>query len=164
MKYPSRAHSFSRRSRSQSLRASRGISLIEVLVAVVVLGIGLLGVAAMQSVALRGGQSSLETSQAIMQTNAILDAMRSNRANAVNYNTGGMVCAQGAAGTLAQNDLRNWIGDLKLNITNNAADATTCGQIQGARRHASSPSSGTIRAPAAGRPAPSSRGRPYEHA
>ncbi|WP_299346335.1 MULTISPECIES: type IV pilus modification PilV family protein [unclassified Pseudoxanthomonas] len=131
MKYPSRAHSFSRRSRSQSLRASRGISLIEVLVAVVVLGIGLLGVAAMQSVALRGGQSSLETSQAIMQTNAILDAMRSNRANAVNYNTGGMVCAQGAAGTLAQNDLRNWIGDLKLNITNNAADATTCGQIQG---------------------------------
>ncbi len=120
-----------RRGSPHGARGIRGVSLIEVLVAVVVLSIGLLGVAAMQSVALRGGQSSLETSQAVMQTNAILDAMRANRANALNYNTGGMICAVGAAGTLAQNDLRNWIEDLKLNITGDDDDTTTCGQVAG---------------------------------
>lgn len=130
MKYESGAPTRAHRDMLRGRRAVQGVSLIEVLVSVVVLSIGLLGVAAMQSVALRGGQSSLETSQAVMQTNAILDAMRANRFNAGNYNTGGMVCAPGPAGTLAQNDLRNWIQDLKLNITSNVNDNTTCGQIQ----------------------------------
>jgi type IV pilus assembly protein PilV len=112
-------------------RSVRGISLIEVLVAVVVLSIGLLGVAAMQSVALRGGQSSLETSQAVMQTNAILEAMRANGANAEAYNTGGMVCTAVAGAGVAGSDLQTWITDLKNNITNDDTDATTCGQITG---------------------------------
>lgn len=107
----------------------RGVSLIEVLVSVVILGIGLMGVAAMQSVALRGGQSSLETSQAVMQTNAIAEAMRANRVNAAGYNTAGMLCAAGAGSTLAQNDLRAWLINMKTNIGGNAADVTTCGQI-----------------------------------
>ncbi len=110
----------------------RGVSLIEVLVSVVILGIGLMGVAAMQSVALRGGQSSLETSQAVMQTNAIAEAMRANRANALDYNTAGagFLCAAGAGGTLAQNDLREWLNNMKTNIAGNVADVTTCGRIE----------------------------------
>jgi type IV pilus assembly protein PilV len=118
-----------RRGSSRGPRSVRGISLIEVLVAVVVLSIGLLGVAAMQSVALRGGQSSLETSQAVIQTSAILDAMRANRANAAAYNTGGLVCAAAAGGTVAEVDLQTWITDLKNNISNTDDDDTTCGGI-----------------------------------
>lgn len=111
---------------------ARGVSLIEVLVAVVVLSIGLLGVAAMQSIALRGGQSSFESSQATIQTSAILEAMRANRLNANAYNTAGMVCATPAAGgTLAQRDVSIWIASLKQTIGAGAADATTCGQITG---------------------------------
>ena len=111
---------------------ARGVSLIEVLVAVVVLSIGLLGVAAMQSIALRGGQSSFESSQAVIQTSAILEAMRANRLNANAYNTAGMVCATPAAGgTLAQRDISSWIGSLKQTIGSGAADETTCGQITG---------------------------------
>lgn len=109
----------------------RGLSLIEILVSVVILGIGLLGVAAMQSLALRGGQSSLEASQAVMQTNAIIEAMRANRANAAAYNTGGMVCAAGSGGTLAQNDLENWITSLKTDVGGTDTDTTTCGEIAG---------------------------------
>ncbi|WP_334178261.1 type IV pilus modification protein PilV [Pseudoxanthomonas sp.] len=120
-----------RRSSSHGPRSVRGISLIEVLVAVVVLSIGLLGVAAMQSVALRGGQSSLETSQAVMQTNAILDAIRANRANAAAYNTDAMVCTAVAGSDVAGSDLQTWITDLKNNIANNDADTTTCGEIRG---------------------------------
>lgn len=110
-----------------------GISLIEVLVSVVVLGVGLLGVAAMQSVALRGGQSSLESSQAVMQTNAIVEAMRANRDNAAAYNTAGMVCTVSAGGaTLAARDVNAWITDLKTTIGGSATgDTTTCGGITG---------------------------------
>ena len=111
-------------------RNMRGISLIEVMVSVTIVAIGLLGIAAMQSVAMRGSQSSLESSQAVMQTSAIMEAMRANRANAGNYNTGAMVCTAGSGGTLAENDLRDWITALKGSI-GTAADATTCGQIAG---------------------------------
>lgn len=112
----------------------RGISLIEVLVSVVVIAIGLLGIAAMQSVALRGSQSSLESSQAVMQTNAILEAMRANRRNAANYVTA-MTCAvPTATGTLAQRDLNNWFTSLKSSIVGPAAvaaDTTVCASIAG---------------------------------
>ena len=83
----------SRRLPSASRSRVSGLSLIEVLVSVLILGIGLLGIAAMQSMALRGGQSSLESSQVVISTNSIIEAMRANRANAANYNTGGKRCA-----------------------------------------------------------------------
>ena len=112
-------------------RRQAGLSLIEILVSVVILGIGLLGVAAMQSLALRGGQSSLEASQAVMQTNAIIEAMRANRINADDYATAGMVCAVPSGGTLAENDIANWISSLKTSIAGVTTDTTTCGQITG---------------------------------
>lgn len=111
-------------------RGMRGVSLIEVLVSVVIIAIGLLGIAAMESLALRGSQGSLESSQAVMQTNAILEAMRANRPNAAAYNMG-MTCAvPGGVGTLAASDQRAWITALKASI-GTPGDATTCGQIQG---------------------------------
>lgn len=114
-----------------SPRSSRGMSLIEVLVAVLVLAVGLLGVAAMQSLALRGGQGSLESSQAVMQTTSIIEAMRANRADAASYNIG-KTCSSATVGVggLAGDDLKNWINNLKGTV-GAAGDATTCGQIAG---------------------------------
>jgi type IV pilus assembly protein PilV len=111
-------------------RAMRGVSLIEVLVSVVIIAIGLLGIAAMQSMALRGSQSSLESSQAVMQTSAIMEAMRANRANAAAYNMA-MTCVVPGGGSLAANDQRAWITALKSVIGQGATDTTTCGQISG---------------------------------
>lgn len=115
----------------------RGVSLIEVLVAVVVLGVGLLGTAALQATALRGGQSSYESSMAVVQTNSILEAMRSNAENAGAYN-GALLCAvPTAVGTRAERDLVQWMTDLKMNVggasspATAAADTTTCGTISG---------------------------------
>ena|SRR5690606_5689165 len=105
----------------------RGISLIEVMVSVLVLAVGLLGIAAMQSVALRGGQSSLESTQAVMQTTAIIEAMRTNWRNAGSYNTAKMCAATGATG-LAANDLDNWVNSLQASI---GGGGSTCGEISG---------------------------------
>ena len=92
-------------------RAQRGVGMIEVLVAVLVLAIGLLGIAAMQSLALRGGQSSLESSQAVMATNAIIEAMRANRANAAAYN--GTYSAPPTGTSQASHDLNEWMAAMR---------------------------------------------------
>jgi type IV pilus assembly protein PilV len=99
------------RSTVLSPRRMRGLSLIEVLVSVVIVGIGLLGIAAMQSLALRGAQSSLESSQAVMQTHAIIEAMRANYMNAAAYN--GNWTVPPAGGTTAQRDLNEWIAGMQ---------------------------------------------------
>lgn len=120
----------SRRSRSSasSSTAMRGISLIEVLVSVLVLGVGLLGIGAMQAMALRTGQSSMESTQAVMQTTGIIEAMRANRANAAAYNTAGMLCAATGGVGLVGNDLDSWVTSLQDGL---GGGGTTCGQIAG---------------------------------
>tara|TARA_R110000850_G_scaffold67188_7_gene149691 strand:+ start:4336 stop:4923 length:588 start_codon:yes stop_codon:yes gene_type:complete len=61
-----------------------GFSLLEVLIAIVVLSIGLLGLAGLQFSALRGNNQSYERSQAHALLAEISDAMRVNRVAAGN--------------------------------------------------------------------------------
>ncbi len=61
----------------------RGVGLVEVLIAVLVLSIGLLGLAGLQLRTLRNNQSALERGVAVVETHAIADAMRADRANAI---------------------------------------------------------------------------------
>ncbi|HJR72153.1 MAG TPA: type IV pilus modification protein PilV [Luteimonas sp.] len=109
----------------RSPRAMRGVGLIEVLIAVLVLAIGLLGVAAMQAAALRNSQSALERSQGVVNTYTILDAMRANVDVARNkgYDMP-MTCTAPAAGDLAANDRRFWLQTLQANL-----GSAACGQI-----------------------------------
>jgi len=59
-----------------------GFSLIEVLIALVILSVGLLGIAAMVSVSMKSKDSSYLRTQATTLTYAILDKMRANRTTA----------------------------------------------------------------------------------
>lgn len=114
-----------------------GFSLIEVMVSVLIMGVGLLGIAAMQATALRNAQSSLESSQAVIQSYAILDAMRANSSNASSYSLGSVsgstVTAECAVptdtDTLANADLREWLLSLKNTMGSGDDDSTTCGAI-----------------------------------
>jgi type IV pilus assembly protein PilV len=63
----------------------QGFSLIEVLVAIVVLSIGLLGLAALQLSGLRVGQSSFYRAQAAQFATDMADRMRANLAEARQY-------------------------------------------------------------------------------
>lgn len=108
-------------------RAAAGVSLIEVLISVLVMGIGMLGIAAMQATALRNNQSALERSQAVIQSYTILDAMRANLDGVRDgeYNMA-MTCDEPATGSLSENDIAQWIRDLKTTMGDSD---TTCGQI-----------------------------------
>ncbi|MDR2876924.1 MAG: type IV pilus modification protein PilV [Chromatiales bacterium] len=62
----------------------RGFTLIEVLITVIILAIGLLGLAGLQFSGLRFTHSAYQRSQATILTNDILDRMRVNRRIAEN--------------------------------------------------------------------------------
>jgi type IV pilus assembly protein PilV len=68
----------------------RGMTLIEILVAIVVLSIGLLGLAGLQLKGLQVGQGSTYRWQAAMLAEDIADRMRADRASALlgNYSSG----------------------------------------------------------------------------
>lgn len=104
-----------------------GVGLIEVMVAVLVMAVGLLGIAAMQAAALRNSQSSLERSQAVVQTYAVLDAMRANlnAARSGAYDTP-LQCDALVGGTLAENDRAAWLESLKRTLGEQACGAIAC--------------------------------------
>lgn len=105
----------------------RGDLLIEVLIAVLVLAIGLLGIAAMQATALRNSHGALQRSQAATQVHAIFDAMRANRTVAL---AGGYAlartCTASAGSDLAGADIARWIGDLQDTLGEGACGTITC--------------------------------------
>lgn len=113
-------------------RHQGGVGLIEVMVAVLVMGVGLLGIAAMQATALKNTQSSLERSQAVVQSYAVLDAMRANltAARAGAYDTA-LQCQAMVGGSLAENDRAAWLQGLKQTLGEEACGAISCVAVGG---------------------------------
>ena len=95
-------------------RAERGFSLIEVLVALIVLSVGLLGLAALQSTAAQFNAGAYSASQATILAYDIADRIRANRQAALGgaYNSpfpGTLpTCTDAVAGTVVQQDLAAW--------------------------------------------------------
>lgn len=110
-------------------QSNQGASLVEVLVAVLILGIGMLGIAAMQATALSNSQSSIERTQAVLHTYSIFDAMRANRDAALTNafspaGDTGMMCVPPVGGNVAANTVRQWVTDII------ASNQTGCGRIR----------------------------------
>lgn len=122
----------------RTAKITSGFTLLEVLVALFVLSVGLLGLAALQTIALKFNTQSYMRTQATLQLYDIVDRMRANRdaAGTVNvvYSTeapmgakpGAADCASTAcsAADLARYDIRQW----------NTANAQLLAQGEGAIR------------------------------
>ena len=109
-------------------KQQRGASLIEVLIAVLVLAIGLLGIAAMQATALRSSQSAYVRSQGVVNTYSIIDAMRANRggAKAGSYDMA-WTCTAPSTGTgLIAGDKKFWLDTIKSNLGSDACGKIDC--------------------------------------
>jgi type IV pilus assembly protein PilV len=100
-------------------RPQRGFTLVEVLVALVVLGIGLLGVEKLVLTGLKANDSAYMRSQATALACAILDDMRANRQIAMTqgydvsmtaYSVPSALCVQSSCTSeeLAQYDVYQW--------------------------------------------------------
>lgn len=87
---------------------SSGFSLLEVLIAMVVLSIGLLGIAGLQATSKRTSYEALQRTTAVMLTRDIIERMRTNPDQIANYN-----------GTVTETA-----------ITHNDCSAATCTPVQ----------------------------------
>lgn len=99
-------------------RDSRGFTLVEVLVALVMLAFGVLSIARLLA---RAGEAELEAvqrTQAMALAQDIVDRINSNRANAAQYvgdyvpGDGLQQCAEGAGVSLADRDRCQWTNQL----------------------------------------------------
>lgn len=89
-------------------RTPRGFTLVEVLIALLVLSIGMLGIAALYLETLRASRSALVRTQAVTLAGSLADRMRANRSPAGVYNCGG-TCEAGEGGNaIAIADLNAW--------------------------------------------------------
>ncbi|WP_316672465.1 type IV pilus modification protein PilV [uncultured Tolumonas sp.] len=70
---------------SHKNRWQHGFSLIEVLISLVLLGVGLLGAIALQATSLKEGQVSNYRSNATVIAHSVLDQVRANSMNAASY-------------------------------------------------------------------------------
>ncbi len=85
-KYPVITNQRVRSRGRHSFVRTTGFSLIEVLVALAVLSIGLLGIAALQIVGLKYNQQSYQRTQATFQVYDMIDRIRANQTGRANYN------------------------------------------------------------------------------
>lgn len=108
------------RARKLSLR-SAGFSLLEVLVALLIMSIGLLGLAALQTVGLTFNRQSYGRTQATLQAYDIIDRIRANKSNnavinsnydnvALGTTPGTTDCSSSTcdSGQMADYDIRTW--------------------------------------------------------
>lgn len=96
-----------------------GFTLIEVLVAVLVLSIGLLGLASLQASGIRSNESAYVRSQAQLVSFEIMDRIRADRMNADTFNTGGFM--SGFEGDDA------WLADQLARLPGSAEIDIDCG-------------------------------------
>lgn len=91
-----------------------GFTLLEVLIAMLVLSIGLLGLAGLMASSMRNNQSSYHSTQATWLAYDILDRMRANRAGAIAGSYNGTLgsaatCSTTApTGTITAQDIGGW--------------------------------------------------------
>lgn len=94
-----------------------GYTLLEVLIALLVFSIGLLGLAAMLVSAVKGNHQAYHHSQAVYVAEAMADGLRANlgAVGGGSYNTGGLITTHAGSGCtscspaeVASRDLRNW--------------------------------------------------------
>lgn len=89
----------------------KGFTLLEVLVAIVVLSIGLLGLAGLMATSMRNTHSAYQRTQAAWLAYDVIDRMRVNRAAALaasnNYNIT-LGTATSASSGLAGTDINDW--------------------------------------------------------
>ncbi len=104
-----------------------GFGLVEVLVALLIVSIGLLGIASLQVLAVKNVGSSMERSQAVIQSYSYLDVLRANRAQALisALDVPIMTCDPEnlASSKVTQ---RKWITQLQTSLGPQACGMATC--------------------------------------
>jgi len=125
--------------RSKSARLQHGVSIVEALVALLVLSIGMLGIAVMYLESVRANRTALSRTQAIHLINDMADRIRSNRGARAAYQlaitdkkpTGATSCATAncTPNALAAYDIQEW-ASAAIDTLPKGANGTTLPKVR----------------------------------
>ena len=117
--------------KKRSNKKQQGFTLLEALIGFLILSIGMLGIASLQAVSLKAGQTSIYVSVAVMKAEEILESMRVNSGALASYEGSGPGADNGCGGTkqctgtqLAEDDIFWWKKSLKAGLPNNSDTKT----------------------------------------
>jgi len=112
-------------------RRESGLGMIEILVALLILSIGLLGLAAMQVTSTKMTTQALQRTQAMLLAQDLVERVRANRSNAEEYDglevTDADSCEtdfNATAGNTNANDEAEWSNAVRCLLGNGEADVT----------------------------------------
>lgn len=118
------------------VKSNKGFTLIEVLIAVLVLSIGLLGLAALQANGLRSNFGAYARSQAVILANDMADRIRANPTAAASYNNingpvadPGCLVADCNTTDIALHDTAVWYTSLQNALPNGTGTVTGNGTV-----------------------------------
>lgn len=119
-----------------SIGRCSGLTLVEILVALVVLSIGLLGLAGLQTLSLKFNTSAFHRTQATALAYDFADRMRANRQAAladqytIAFQDPAPACgAPNLAGTIAQQDVSIWRNTLACRLPQSTGAVTRNGNV-----------------------------------
>jgi len=107
---------------------SRGFSLIEVLIALVIMSVGMLGIAGLYMHSMQAGRTSIFRHQAVTLAGDVADRIRANPQGQANYMTAGanFNCVGGgidcSPAEMAQNDVLLWDQQAAGSLPNGAVN------------------------------------------
>ncbi len=116
---------------TRSVKRQGGYSLLEILVALLVLSIGLLGLAGLQTASLQSNQSAAQVSQATTLAQDLLDRMRANtdaaRSGDYDVDFGDF---SGSGSGIAAEDMDQWLRQVQTafpGLCSGSCDGDDCG-------------------------------------
>jgi type IV pilus assembly protein PilV len=114
MKRPQRRHQ----------RRARGFTLVEVLVALLVLSVGMLGIAALYLDSLRASRAALYRTQAVTLASDIADRIRANRTPIDAYDCSGECVAGTGGNAVAILDINAWLANIQRELPGGTGSLT----------------------------------------
>lgn len=112
---------------TRSPLSQTGFSMIEVLVTIIVVSLGLLGFAGLQTYALKSNRIAMQRSLATMHAYSIIDCMRANRVAAVDSGYNQDYGATAIGGTVAGDDMTDWNEAIAENLPSGEGKITVAG-------------------------------------
>lgn len=100
-----------------------GVGLLEVLISVLILAIGILGIAALQAITLKNAGSAASRTQASIQVYSMFDIIRGNRTNIAGFNTNTFRAGSGSG---AAGSLEGWLDSLQTTVAPDATGRVIC--------------------------------------
>jgi len=109
------------------LKNQRGMTMLEILIAVMVLSVGLLGVAGLQTTNLRNSQSAHQRTMAVLLASGMAERIRANRTLALtgSYTLAKTCTVLTTIGTIQQLEHKNWIDEVRASL----GTVSTCGEV-----------------------------------